>query len=118
VGGFNAYPAEIEAMLRGHPGVAAVAVIGVPDDRLGEVGCAYVVPAGPEGAGPDAAGAEALARELLAWSRDQMANYKVPRGVVVVESLPVNAGGKVLKRELRARHRAGHDHVVSYERSG
>jgi acyl-CoA synthetase (AMP-forming)/AMP-acid ligase II len=118
VGGFNAYPAEIEAMLRGHPGVAAVAVIGVPDDRLGEVGCAYVVPAGPDGAGLDAEGAEALARELLAWSRHEMANYKAPRGVVVVEALPVNAGGKVLKRELRARHRAGDDHVVSYERSG
>ena len=75
-------------------------------------------PARPDGAGLEAGGAEALARELLAWSRHEMANYKAPRGVVVVEALPVNAGGKVLKRELRARHRAGDDHVVSYERSG
>ena len=117
VGGFNAYPAEIEAMLRAHPAVAQVAVIGVPDERMGEVGCAYVVPrpghAGPSG-GPVR---EALGKELLLWARQSMANYKVPRGVVVVEALPVNAGGKVLKRELRARYGAGEDHVVTNERS-
>jgi acyl-CoA synthetase (AMP-forming)/AMP-acid ligase II len=118
VGGFNAYPAEIEAILRGHPGVAAAAVIGVPDERLGEVGCSYVVPVPPDAAGPDPEGTEAFARELLAWSRHEMANFKVPRHVVVVDALPVNAGGKVQKRELRARYAAGHDHVVSNERSG
>jgi HIP---CoA ligase len=132
VGGFNAYPAEIEALLRQHPGVGQVAVIGVPDERMGEVGCAYVVPSpgsapaagsnGPaDGAdgvdGADGADGEALARSLLSWAREAMANYKVPRHVVVVESLPLNAGGKVLKRELRARHEAGTDHVVTYERS-
>jgi len=119
VGGFNAYPAEIEAMLRGHPRVAQVAVIGVPDDRLGEVGCAYVVP-GPAapGAGCDApATTEIFGRELLEWARDAMANYKVPRGVVVVDALPLNAGGKVLKRELRQRYQAGADDVVTNERS-
>jgi acyl-CoA synthetase (AMP-forming)/AMP-acid ligase II len=111
VGGFNAYPAEIEAILRGHPAVAQVAVIGVPDERMGEVGCAYVVPTA------DAPGRDVLAAALLQWARGAMANYKVPRHVVVVETLPVNAGGKVLKRELRARYGAGQDHVVPNERS-
>ena len=94
VGGFNAYPAEIEGALLGHPGVAQVAVIGVPDDRMGEVGCAFVV------ARPDAVPG-ALGEELVAWSRDQMANYKVPRHVEVIDALPTNASGKVLKTELR-----------------
>ena len=96
VGGFNAYPAEIEGALLHHPGVAQAAVIGVPDERMGEVGYAFVVPR------PGAEGAR-LAEELVAWSRDQMANYKVPRHVEVIEALPVNASGKVLKTELRAR---------------
>jgi acyl-CoA synthetase (AMP-forming)/AMP-acid ligase II len=109
VGGFNAYPAEIEAVLRGHGAVAQVAVIGVPDPRLGEVGCAYIVPA--PGAG------DGVAQAVLAWSRDAMANYKVPRQVVLVEALPLNAAGKVLKRALRQRHADGRDHVVTYERS-
>ncbi len=107
VGGFNAYPAEIEALLRTHEGVAAVAVVGVPDERMGEVGCAYVVPAQPE------SDLDELGRSILSWSRSAMANYKVPRGVVLVDALPVNASGKVLKRELRDRHAAGLDHVVT-----
>jgi HIP---CoA ligase len=111
VGGFNAYPAEIEAILRRHDAVAQVAVVGVPDERMGEVGCAYVVPAAP-GADPGE-----LGRAILGWSRDVMANYKVPRGVVFVDELPVNASGKVLKRELRRRHHEGADHVVTSERS-
>ena len=110
VGGFNAYPAEIEAILRRHQGVAQVAVVGVPDERLGEVGCAYVVPAAS--ADPDE-----LGREILSWSRGVMANYKVPRSIVLVDVLPVNAGGKVLKRELRERHASGEDRVVTNERS-
>jgi acyl-CoA synthetase (AMP-forming)/AMP-acid ligase II len=114
VGGFNAYPAEIEAMLRGHDAVAQVAVVGVPDERMGEVGCAYVVPSAvyAESVDPDEVG-----RAILNWARDTMANYKVPRSVVLVKDLPVNASGKVLKRELRQRHAAGHDHVVTNERS-
>ena len=112
VGGFNAYPAEIEAMLRGHDGVAQVAVIGVPDERMGEVGCAYIVPATGR-----AEAVTTLAQSVLAWARDAMANYKVPRQVVLVDALPLNAGGKVLKRELRQRHAAGQDHVVTNERS-
>jgi acyl-CoA synthetase (AMP-forming)/AMP-acid ligase II len=121
VGGFNAYPAEIEAILRGHEAVGQVAVVGIPDERLGEVGCAYVVPA--PGASPDAspgagdrAGPE-LGRAILGWSRGVMANYKVPRAVVFVDALPVNASGKVLKRELRERHASGADRVVTSERS-
>ncbi len=112
VGGFNAYPAEIEAMLRSVPGVAQIAVVGVPDERMGEVGCAYIV-ADPQS---ETQGDE-LAQEIMQWAREHMANYKVPRQVVLVEALPLNAGGKVLKRELRERHGAGQDHVVTLERS-
>jgi acyl-CoA synthetase (AMP-forming)/AMP-acid ligase II len=107
VGGFNAYPAEIEAILRTNDAVAQVAVVGVPDARMGEVGCAYVVPAG------DADHPDELGRSILSWSRGAMANYKVPRSVVLVDALPVNASGKVLKRELRQRHAAGEDHVIA-----
>jgi acyl-CoA synthetase (AMP-forming)/AMP-acid ligase II len=96
VGGFNAYPAEIEGALLRHPGVSQVAVIGVPDPRMGEVGRAYVV-ARP-GSDPGS-----LAEELALWARGQMANYKVPRTVLVVDALPLNASGKVLKTELRSR---------------
>jgi acyl-CoA synthetase (AMP-forming)/AMP-acid ligase II len=94
VGGFNAYPAEIENALLGHPGVAQAAVVGAPDKRLGEVGVAFVVPRTDATIDPD---------ELIAWSRDRMANYKVPRRVEVVDALPLNASGKVLKYELRER---------------
>jgi acyl-CoA synthetase (AMP-forming)/AMP-acid ligase II len=94
VGGFNAYPAEIENLINEHPSVGSVAVVGVPDERLGEVGYAYVIPR---------RGAELSADELVAWCRDKMANYKVPRHVEIVDTLPLNASGKVLKHELRAR---------------
>ncbi|MEU5438537.1 FadD3 family acyl-CoA ligase [Streptomyces sp. NPDC020719] len=93
VGGFNAYPAEIEQVLGLHPGVAEVAVIGVPDPRLGEVGKAYVVPR------PDS---PLTSDELIAWARRELANYKVPREVEWVGELPRNASGKVLKRALRS----------------
>ncbi|GHB59876.1 3-[(3aS,4S,7aS)-7a-methyl-1,5-dioxo-octahydro-1H-inden-4-yl]propanoyl:CoA ligase [Streptomyces umbrinus] len=92
VGGFNAYPAEIERLLLGCPSVAEAAVIGVPDERLGEVGCAYVVPR------PDQQVSEA---DVVAWSRANMANFKVPRHVRFVDGLPRNASRKVLKDELR-----------------
>jgi HIP---CoA ligase len=104
VGGFNAYPAEIEAILRGYEGVAQVAVVGIPDERMGEVGCAFVVPT--EGAAGDP---QEFAGALTTWARQAMANYKVPRRVVVVDSLPLNASGKVLKRELRQRVVEGSD---------
>ena len=95
-GGFNVYPAEVEAVLRRHPGVAQVAVVGVADHRMGEVGLAVVV------AAPDADGT-GVADELAGFARGQLANFKVPRRVEVVDVLPTNASGKVLKRELRAR---------------
>ena len=91
-GGFNCYPAEIERMLSQHPAIGQVAVIGVPDERLGEVGKAFVVPR--PGALADEAG-------IIAWSRQNMANFKVPRSVEIVAALPTSAQGKVLKRELR-----------------
>ncbi|MFI6089213.1 FadD3 family acyl-CoA ligase [Streptomyces sp. NPDC051218] len=94
VGGFNAYPAEIEQLIGVHPQVADVAVIGVPDPRLGEVGKAYVV---------RRAGAVLTADDLIAWSRREMANYKVPREIEFVTELPRNASGKVVKHELRCR---------------
>ncbi|MFI0352810.1 FadD3 family acyl-CoA ligase [Actinomadura sp. 9N407] len=90
VGGFNAYPAEIESVLVTHPAVADASVIGVPDDRLGEVGAAYLVVRSP-----------IEPAELTAWLRERLANFKVPRSFHVVEALPRNAGGKVLKQELR-----------------
>ena len=94
VGGFNAYPAEIENMLMEHPTVGQAAVVGVPDRRLGEVATAFVVPR-----------ARATIEEaaLIAWCRERMANYKVPRSVNVVDTLPLNASGKVLKYVLRER---------------
>ena len=92
VGGFNAYPAEIEQLLGLHPDVADVAVVGVPDPRLGEVGRAFVVrrPA-----------SLVTADDLIAWPRREMANYKVQRSVTFVGELPRNASGKVVKGELR-----------------
>ena len=96
VGGFNAYPAEIEQLLGVHPDVADVAVIGVPDARLGEVGKAYVVRR------PDVT---LTGDDLIAWARREMANYKVPRVVEFVGELPRNAGGKVVKGELRGQPR-------------
>jgi acyl-CoA synthetase (AMP-forming)/AMP-acid ligase II len=111
VGGFNAYPAEIEAILRGHGAVGQVAVVGVPDERMGEVGCAYVVPTTAAAASDP----RSIGQSILSWSRGAMANYKVPRGVVLVDALPVNASGKVLKRELRQRHANGADTVVTNE---
>ncbi len=91
-GGFNVYPAEVEQALARLDGVADVAVVGVPDERLGEVGTAYVVRAG---------GAELTADDVIAFCRDRLANFKVPRRVEFVTALPRNLSGKVLKTELR-----------------
>jgi HIP---CoA ligase len=93
VGGFNAYPAEIEGFLLEHPAVAQAAVIGVPDDRLGQVGKAFIVV-------KDAKTALSC-DELIAWSRARMAGFKVPRFVEFLDQLPLNATGKVMKDRLR-----------------
>jgi long-chain acyl-CoA synthetase len=91
-GGFNVYPREVEEVLMMHPAVSLAAVLGVPDDRLGEEVKAFVVLA---------PGAEVSAEELVAWSKRQMADYKYPRHVAFLAELPMNATGKILKRELR-----------------
>jgi len=91
-GGFNCYPAEIEKLLCEHEAVEAAAVVGIPDERLGEVGKAFVVPR---------PGRQIEAASLLAWARANMANYKVPRAIEVRAELPKNAAGKVLRTELR-----------------
>jgi HIP---CoA ligase len=91
-GGFNVYPAEVEQVLARLDGVAESAVIGVPDPRLGEVGQAYLVTR------PGQVLAEA---DVLAFCRERLANYKVPRRVVFRDALPRNPSGKVLKRQLR-----------------
>jgi acyl-CoA synthetase (AMP-forming)/AMP-acid ligase II len=94
VGGFNAYPAEIENALLRHPEIQQAAVIGIPDARLGEVGMAFVV---------IRAGADTTGEAIVEWAREQMANYKVPRAVEIVDALPLNATGKVMKNVLRER---------------
>jgi acyl-CoA synthetase (AMP-forming)/AMP-acid ligase II len=91
-GGFNAYPAEIENLMTMHPDVAAAAVVGVPDERLGEVGYAFVIPT---------TGTSPSEDEILTWCRAEMANYKCPRHMAFVDEFPLNASGKVLKYELR-----------------
>ena len=92
-GGFNCYPAEIEKLLSAHPAIAQVAVIGVPDERMGEIGKAFIILRPGEAESTDA---------IIAWARAHMANYKLPRSITFVESLPLNASGKVVKTELRA----------------
>ena len=92
VGGFNAYPAEIENEFMNHPAIAQVAIVGQSDERMGEVGHAFVVLRHDQRIDAD---------QLLNWARNRMANYKVPRHITFVDALPTNASGKVLKFELR-----------------
>ena len=91
-GGFNCYPAEIEQLLARHPAVSQAAIVGVPDERLGEVGAAFLV--ATDGHQPDHS-------PLHDWCRQEMANYKVPKRFIWVDALPLNAAGKVLKTTLR-----------------
>ncbi|NUR84994.1 MAG: AMP-binding protein [Nonomuraea sp.] len=92
VNGFNVSPAEVEALLLREGSLAQVAVVGRPDERAGEVGWAYVVPR---------TGVAVDVESLLEWARGNMSGYKVPRRVVVMDALPVNANGKVDKQLLR-----------------
>ena len=94
VGGFNAYPAEIENLMLANEAISQVAVIGIPDRRMGEVAMAFVVPR---------PGASIEPESLIEWCRERMANYKVPRRIEVVDALPMNASNKVTKFELRQR---------------
>jgi len=91
-GGFNVYPAEVEQSLARLDGVADVAVIGVPDERLGEVGRAFIVRRG---------NADLDEGMVIAYAREHLANFKTPRSVVFTDALPRNPGGKVLKTLLR-----------------
>ena len=100
VGGFNAYPAEIERIMLDHPAIGGVSVIGIDDARLGEVGMAFVIP--KPGSTPDAT-------EIIAWCKKEMANYKVPKLMIVAETLPRNSMGKVQKKILRETYRAAWD---------
>jgi acyl-CoA synthetase (AMP-forming)/AMP-acid ligase II len=94
-GGENIYCAEVENVIAGHPGVVEVAIIGVPHERWGETPLAVVVPADPA--------TPVTLDDLVEWSRDRLASYKKPTAVAIVEELPRNAAGKVVKGELRAR---------------
>jgi fatty-acyl-CoA synthase/long-chain acyl-CoA synthetase len=98
-GGENVYCAEVEDVLAAHPGVAEVALIGVPDARFGEAPLAVVAPRDP--ASPP------TPEELSAWCGERLARYKHPREYAVVPALPRNPSGKVLKTALRTEHRAG-----------
>ena len=90
-GGFNVYPAEVEQALMRLEGVNDVAVVGVPDERMGEVGKAYVVRA-----------SDGLSEgDVVAFAKERLANFKVPRKVEFIDVLPRNLGGKVLKKDLR-----------------
>ena len=96
-GGFNVYPAEVESIMLQHPQIGQVSVVGVPDERMGEVGFAFIVPTSGVTPEPD---------EIIEWCRQEMANYKCPREVALIDNLPLNASGKVLKYELRDRAEA------------
>jgi acyl-CoA synthetase (AMP-forming)/AMP-acid ligase II len=103
-GAENIYPAEVESALFGHPAVADVGVIGVPDERWGEAVKAIVV---------RQPGTNVTAEELIAFARTRIGGYKVPKSIDFVEALPRNASGKILKRELRAPYWQGRERQVN-----
>jgi acyl-CoA synthetase (AMP-forming)/AMP-acid ligase II len=102
-GGENIYPAEIERVLAEHPALKDVAVIGVPDERWGEVPKAVVVAAAGATVDPD---------EVLAWCRVRMASFKCPKSVDVVAELPRNPTGKILKKDLRKPYWEGRERQI------
>ena len=91
-GGFNVYPAEVENSLMSHPEIGQIAIVGAPDERLGEIAVAFVVPT--KQTAPTEEG-------IINWARERIANFKVPRQIIFMNDLPTNASGKVLKFELR-----------------
>jgi acyl-CoA synthetase (AMP-forming)/AMP-acid ligase II len=103
-GGENVYPAEVESAIYGHPDVLEVAVIGVPDDKWGEAVKAVCVPRPGQSIDPD---------NVIGWARDRIAGFKVPKSIDVIEALPRNAAGKVLRRDLRAPYWEGYDRQVN-----
>ena len=95
-GGENIYPAEIENVILGHASVKEVAVIGLPDEKWGEIACAIIV----------ADQAQAGAEQILAHCESRLARYKLPKKFIFVEAIPRNPAGKVLKRVLRDQYAA------------
>jgi acyl-CoA synthetase (AMP-forming)/AMP-acid ligase II len=103
-GGENVYPAEVESAIYGHPCVAEVAVIGIPDDKWGEAVKAVCV------AKP---GTDIDEADIIAWTRAKIAAFKVPKSIDVIEALPRNASGKILRKDLRAPYWAGRERMVN-----
>jgi long-chain acyl-CoA synthetase len=103
-GGENVYPAEVENVLMGHPGIADVAVIGVPHDKWGETAKAVVVRAG---------GSEVSEQDIIDYSRERLARFKCPTSVDWIDMLPRNPSGKILKKDLRAPYWEGRSRNVN-----
>ena len=103
-GGENVYPAEVENVLAKHVGVADVAVVGVPDEHWGEAVMAVVVRRG---------GSAVTEEQLIAFAREQLAGYKLPKSVAFADVLPRNPSGKLLKREIRAPYWEGRERQIS-----
>ena len=103
-GGENVYPAEVESGIYGHPQVLEVAVIGVPDDKWGEAVKAVCVPKPGQTIDTDS---------VIGWARERLAGFKVPKTIDVIEALPRNASGKILRRELRAPYWEGRERQVN-----
>lgn len=103
-GGENVYPAEVESAIYGHPAVQEVAVIGIPDDKWGETVKAVVVPK---------AGMAVSEEEIIAYARERIAPFKAPRSIDVIEALPRNASGKILRKDLRAPYWEGRERMVN-----
>ena len=103
-GAENVYPAEVESTIYGHPQVADVAVIGVPDAKWGEAVKAIVV--AKPGTDPDPA-------EIIAWTRERIAGFKCPKSIDFIAALPRNPSGKILRRELREPYWAGYERRVN-----
>ena len=103
-GGENVYPAQVESAIYGHPSVGEVAVIGVPDDIWGEAVKACVVPK---------PGAKVDSDDIIAWTRERLAGFKVPKSIDVIEAMPRNASGKILRKDLRAPYWEGRERQVN-----
>ncbi len=103
-GGENVYPAQVESAIYGHPSVAEVAVVGVPDDTWGEAVKACVVPK---------PGEEVDEGDIIRWTKERLAGFKVPKTVDVIETMPRNASGKILRRELRAPYWEGRERQIN-----
>ena len=103
-GGENVYPAQVESAIYGHPAIAEVAVIGVPDDTWGEAVKACVVPK---------PGQEIDEASIIAWTKERLAGFKVPKSIDVIETMPRNASGKILRKDLRAPYWEGRERQVN-----